>query len=293
MAMTMGVPAARLAGVPAVSTFHHVHRPLSGRAAARERLAVEVATRGAATVFVSQASLDSFAAVYRRDRPVPASWRVVHNGIDTRYFTPSMDGTPTPFPADLGLQGSRPVVTVLAALRDFKGIRHVVGGWPEVLRRYPDARLLLVGSGPEDPALRAQVDAAGLAGSVVFAGMRSDVPEVLRASDVVVLPSIYGENLPTVLMEAGACGRPVVASDVGGISDIVVDGETGVLVPPGDDARVAAAVLRLLDDPALGVRMGQAGRRRIEQHFDARGWARNLHDLYAGVAERVPVGAAR
>jgi len=293
MSMTMGVPAGRLAGVPVVSTFHHVHRTLTGRASARERLAVEVATRGAATLFVSQASLDSFAERYRPGRPVPGSWRVVHNGIDVDYFAPAPGPDRPAFPADLGLEG-RPVVTVLAALRDFKGIRHAVAAWPEVVARYPEARLLLVGSGPEEPALRSQVAAAGLTGSVVFAGMRSDVPEVLRASDVVLLPSIHGENLPTVLMEAGACGRPVVASDVGGISDIVADGETGLLVPPGSVPGVAAAVLRLLDDPALAARMGAAGRRRVEERFDARRWAGHLREVYEeAVQSPRPVAVTR
>ncbi|WP_395729535.1 glycosyltransferase family 4 protein [Nakamurella sp.] len=284
MAMTMAIPAARRAGIPAVGTFHHVHRPLSGRASGRERLAVEIATRSAAAIFVSQASLVSFADRYRRSKPVPASWTVVHNGIDLDYFTPAPDGGVTALPAGLGAgldpTGNGPVVTILAALRDFKGITHAIDAWPAVLAEQPTARLLLVGSGEQEPALRAQVARLGLTGSVVFAGMRSDVPEVLRGSDLVVLPSIYGENLPTVLMEAGGCGRPVVASDVGGISDIVADGETGLLVPPGDSPGIAAAILRLLADPDLRERMGQAGRRRMERLFDARLWARSLHVVY-------------
>jgi len=280
MSMTMAIPAARRAGIPAVGTFHHVHRPLSGRASARERLAVEVATRSAAAIFVSQASLTSFADRYRRSRPVPASWTVVHNGIDLDYFTSAPGGGVAPLPADLGLDGNGPVVTILAALRDFKGITHAIDAWPAVLARQPTARLLLVGSGEQEPALRAQVARLELTGSVLFAGMRSDVPDVLRGSDLVVLPSIYGENLPTVLMEAGGCGRPVVASDVGGISDIVADGETGLLVPPGDSPGIAAAILKLLAEQALGDRMGEAGRHRMERLFDARGWARALHGVY-------------
>ena len=284
MSMTMAIPAARRAGIPAVGTFHHVHRPLSGRASARERLAVEIATRSAATIFVSQASLTSFADRYRRSRPVPASWTVVHNGIDLDYFTPAPGGGVAPLPTDLGLgldsPGNGPVVTILAALRDFKGITHAIDAWPAVLAAQPTARLLLVGSGEEEPALRAQVARLNLTGSVIFAGMRSDVPDVLRGSDLVVLPSIYGENLPTVLMEAGGCGRPVVASDVGGISDIVADGETGLLVPPGDSPGIAAAILTLLADPDLRNRMGEAGRHRMERLFDARGWARALHAVY-------------
>lgn len=281
MAMTMAVPAARRAGIPVVVTFHHVHRPLSGRASGRERLAVEIATRSDAAIFVSQASLDSFAERYRRGRPVPASWTVVHNGIDLDYFTPPPGGGTAPLPADLGVdRADGRVVTVLAALRDFKGITHAIDAWPAVLARQPAARLLLVGSGEQEPALRAQVARLGLTGSVIFAGMRSDVPDVLRGSDLTVLPSIYGENLPTVLMEAGGCGRPVVASDVGGIADIVADGQTGLLVPPGDTAGLATAMVRLLDDPDLRERMGRAGRARMEQRFDARLWARSLRAVY-------------
>ena len=284
LAMTLAVPAARLAGVPTVSTFHHVYRPLSGRAAARERLAVEVATRGHSAVFVSRASRNSFAEVYRPER-IPASWTVVHNGIDLDYFSPAPDGEVAGLPADLGLGGNR-VVTIVAALRDFKGIVHAVRAWPMVVGQYPEARLLLVGSGEEEPALRAAVAQAGVGDSVVFAGMRTDVPEVMRGSEVVLLPSIYGENLPTVLMEAGGCGRPVVASNVGGISDIVADGSTGLLVEPGDPIAIAAALLRLLDDPGLGAQLGRNGRRRMERRFDARGWAENLRGLYEQVIAR-------
>ena len=279
MGMTLALPAAALAGVPAVGTFHHVYRPLTGRAAARERLAVEVATRSDAAVFVSQASLTSFADRYRPGRPPPPSWTVAHNGIDLDYFTPAPAGTLAALPADLGLRGQR-VVTIVAALRDFKGIGHAIRAWPQVAARHPDARLLLVGSGSEEPALRAEVDALGLRSRVVFAGMRADIPAVLRGSDVVLLPSIYGENLPTVLMEAGACARPVVASDVGGISDIVVDGETGLLAEPGNSDDLAKALLRLLDDPGSAAQLGVRGRRRVKQLFDARIWAENLRDLY-------------
>lgn len=294
MATTLGVPAAALAGTPSVSTFHHVHRPLLGRASARERLAIEISSRSAATIFVSRASLTSFEDRYCHGKPAPASWTVVHNGIDLDYFTPGDPGqSPFRFPAELGLEGHR-VVTVLAALRDFKGICHAVDAWPAVLARHRDARLLLVGSGPMEASLRAQVAAAQLGDSVVFAGMRSDIPDLLRASEVVLLPSIYGENLPTVLMEAGACARPVVASDVGGISDIVEHQKTGLLVPPGDSSAVASALLRLLSQPDLAAQMGRAARQRMERLFDAHVWARALRSVYQeAISDRHPVGADR
>lgn len=279
LAMTLALPAASLAGRPAVGTFHHVHRRLSGRAAARERLAVEVATRSDAAIFVSQASRTSFADRYRAGRAVPPSWIVVHNGIDVDYFSPPQDHALAPLPDDLRLGEAR-VVTIVAALRDFKGIVHAIRAWPTVVARHPDARLLLVGTGAEEASLRAAVAKHGVGDSVVFAGMRTDIPDVMRGSEVVVLPSIYGENLPTVLMEAGACGRPVVASDVGGIADIVADQVTGLLVEPADSAGIATAVISLLDDPERARALGCAARERIVSLFGAEVWARNLRRVY-------------
>ena len=279
MAMTMALPAARLAGRPAVATFHHVHRPLEGRAAASERLAVEVATRSEGAIFVSHASLASFAERYRRGRSLPPSWSVVHNGIDLDYFSPVRGRRMVTMPADLGLTGRR-VVTIVAALRDFKGIIHAVQAWPSVVSRYPDARLLLVGTGTEEASLRREASYRQVTDSVVFAGMRTDIPDVLRGSEIVVLPSIYGENLPTVLMEAGGCARAVVASDVGGIRDIVSHEETGLLVPPGDSPALASAILRLLDEPTLARQYGSCGRLRMQRLFDAHLWAANLRAVY-------------
>lgn len=113
-----------------------------------------------------------------------------------------------------------------------------------------------------------------------------DVPAVLAGSDLVVLPSTHGENLPTVLMEAGASGLATVASDVGGISDIVVDGVTGTLVPSGSPRELARAVVDLLDDDALRSRMGAAARRHVERHFSADVWAAKLLGVYQEAVHR-------
>ena len=279
MAITLGVPASRLAGRKAICTFHHVHRPLPGRAAWREKLAVEVASRSYQTIFVSEASRISFAEKYRKSGSIPKNWTVVHNGVDLSHFSPGYSRLPVEF----GLDG-RPVVTVLAAHRDFKGIRHAVEAWPIVRATRPDARMLLVGAGNETENLRRQVTGAGLDGDIVFAGTRSDVADILRASDIVLLPSVYGENLPTVLIEAAGCAKPVVASRIGGIPDIVDDGQTGLLTPPADPGAIAAALLTLLNNPERRVAMGEAARIHVEKHFDAINWARQLRALYEEAA---------
>jgi glycosyltransferase involved in cell wall biosynthesis len=286
MAMTIAVPAGAMAGRKVFSTFHQVHRPLPGRAAWREKLAVEVASRGYQTIFVSEASKLSYAEKYRPSGSIPKNWTVVHNGVDLSHFYPG----PGFMPPEFGVTG-HPVVTVLAAQRDFKGIKHAVEAWPIVRSGRPDARLLLVGVGEETESLRRQVTEAGLDGDIVFAGARSDVPEILRASDIVLLPSTYGENLPTVLIEAGGCAKPVIASRIGGIPDIIDDGVTGLMTPPGDANAIAGAILSLLGDPERRVAMGTAGRIHVEKNFDAINWARHLRALYEDAASGRPVGS--
>lgn len=279
MAMTLAVPAAALAGRPAVCTFHHVARPLSGRAAWRERLAVEAATRSRRALFVSEASRVSFQQVYR-PRRMPANWAVMHNGIDIANYIP---GQPDPaVRRDLG-GAAGPLVVLPAAFRDFKGIPVAIKAWPAVRERFGDAVLALVGGGDAEPQLRRLVADLGVGDSVVFAGVRTDMPEVYRAADVVLLPSLFGENLPTVLIESSATGCAVAASRIGGIPDIVIDGETGLLFEPGSPAAAADAVCRLLGDTGLRRRLGAAAEVRADREFSAAAWMARLRALYLDV----------
>lgn len=280
MAMTLAVPAAALARRPAVCTFHHVARPLEGRAAKRLRLAVEAASRSRRALFVSEASRRSFQEMYR-PKGLPANWAVMHNGIDISSFTP---GDPDPA-VRAELSGGRPgpLVVLSAAFRDFKGIQVAIRAWPMVRERFPDAVLSLVGGGELEAELRSLVADTGVAESVVFAGIRTDMPAVYRAADVVLLPSIYGENLPTVLIEASATGRAIAASRVGGIPDIVPDGSTGLLFEPGSESGLVDAVSQLLGDAALRERFGAAARLRAQEEFSSTVWLQRLESLYREV----------
>jgi len=119
----------------------------------------------------------------------------------------------------------------------------------------------------------------GLADRVRFLGWRPDVADVLQAADVVTLPS-RAEGLPLAVLEAMACARPVVATPVGGVPDAVVDEVTGLLIPPDDPHRLAAAILRLLRDRDTAGRMGAAGRRRVEESFSLEGFASGVEAVY-------------
>lgn len=277
MAMTLAVPAAKLVATPAVCTFHHVARPLAGRAAKRERLAVEAATRSRRALFVSEASRRSFVRAYRPGR-MPGNWDVMHNGIDISNYAPGQ-GVPG-LHGQLAGGGDGPVVVVPAAFRDFKGIPVAIKAWPTVRQRFPGAVLALAGGGELEGELRQLVAALDLAGSVVFAGVRTDMPDVYRAADVVLLPSTHGENLPTVLIEASATGCAIAASRVGGIADIVADGTTGLLFEPGSIEGLAGAVCRLLDDADLRRRLGAAASDRARAEFSATAWLGRLRTTY-------------
>ncbi len=280
MAMTLAVPAAALARRPVVCTFHNVYRPLEGRAEKRARLAVEAASRSDKAIFVSEESRESYRARYR-PQGMPENWVVVHNGINVANFSP---GAADPVVRrELG-GGSGPLVVAPGAFRDFKGLPVAIDGWIEVLRAFPDAVLSLVGGGELEAELRAQVAAAELEDSVVFAGVRTDMPNVYRAADVVVVPSIYGENLPTVVIEASASGRPIAASRTGGIPDILAD--TGVLFEPGNSSAFAEAVCALLSDEALRNTLGAAAAVRANDEFSSAAWVRHLSEIYREAIRR-------
>lgn len=276
--------AGRLTGVPVVSTLHHIPGPAVPRARVKEWLSVQLASRSDGFVFVSDAALRAFADRYRPHR---RTWTVIRNGVDLGAFSPR----PATFPRELGIPAGVPVVTIVAAMRRPKGHATALAAFASVLHRVPQARLLLVGDGPEKHRLRSLAAGPPLGDRVVFAGMRRDVSRLLQATTLALLPS-HTEALPTSLIEAAACGRAAVATRVGGTSEVIDDGVTGVLVPPGDPTSLAAAVTDLLEDEDRRTAMGSAARQLAEERFDHHRWVRELHALYATAAGmRPPVRA--
>lgn len=269
--------AARRLGIPCVSTLHHVPSPdRPRRELLKEQLWTRSAERGAALIYVSEAARRSAAALVGPPKP---SWRVLHNGVDLSAYSPAASAHSTRLPADLPVPPGSPVVTVVAALRAPKGHEVALRAWPRVRARVPGAVLLVVGEGPHGPVLRAMAGEG-----VIFTGTREDVPTILRASTLALLPSLT-EALPTVMIEAAACGLAAVATTVGGTPEVVDHGRTGLLVPPGNTDALVDAVTALLADPDRRSRWGVAARNLAEERFDLRRWAQRLSRLYeqAGV----------
>ncbi|HUO85873.1 MAG TPA: glycosyltransferase, partial [Thermoanaerobaculia bacterium] len=198
---------------------------------------------------------------------------VVHVGVECG----GEDRIATPEEAD------EPLVLCVAALKEYKGIAVLIEACRLLRESGARFRCEVIGSGPLEPELAAQIEAAGLAGLVHLVGsMRQDqVARRMSAASIVVQPSVVAadgqmEGIPVASMEALAAGRPLVASRLSGIPELVVDGETGLLVPPGDPGALAAAIRRLLADPLLAARLGEAGRRRVAHDFELAGTAAAL-----------------
>lgn len=219
----------------------------------------------------------------QRLHPLPSSkFTTVYPGIDPTLWRRAAPAEVEPLRRELGLQGKQ-VVTSVGRIRPIKGQGYLLEAVPAILARCPDTRVLFVGPGVQEPELRRRARQMGLEREVFFLGMRSDVRELLSLTDVLVLPSL-SEASPVVLMEAAFTGVPSVATRVGGVPEILLDGVTGMLVPPKDSQALARAIVELLRDPEKRVRLGQAATERANQAFDINRTVRQIEAEYLRVA---------
>jgi glycosyltransferase involved in cell wall biosynthesis len=207
---------------------------------------------------------------------------VIYSGTDLERFHPGADGRA--LRRELGLTARHLVVTQVG-VRSWRGWRDLLDAMTGLAPRRPDLRLLFVGAPPPRVAeIADEARTRGLGDRVLVLGHRDDVPAILAASDVVVDASYAGLGITGSIREALACERPVVATAVEGMPELVVDGETGLLVAPRAPAALAAAIERLLDDPTAAQAMARAGRKRVEAHFSLRAKLDATEALYRRLA---------
>ena len=198
--------------------------------------------------------------------------KVIPNGIPVATFSrpanPTLRATFTSIPG-------RPIILTPARLDKQKGHIYLLKAATQV----PDALFLLVGDGPERTDLETQVQQLNIADRVLFLGFRQDIPELLSICDMMVLPSLF-EGLPLSILEAMAAGKPVIATNIGGTSEAVTDGVTGLLVPPADPAALAGAISRLLDNPGLASDLAEAGLKAVSREFSLEIMTKRICQLY-------------
>jgi len=283
-----GVYALRIAErlrIPLVTTFHGFEATQTSTAMLRSGKPSwwnyvlhrrELARRGMLFICVSE-------FIRRRVLALrfPESRTVVHyTGVDTRAIRPPVT------------RSAIPTILHVARLVETKGTRYLLAAFAKLARKYPEAELQIVGEGPLEGALRAQADKLGVSSAVRFLGARphAEVLKLMSSSWVLSLPSVTAptgesEGLGMVLLEAAACGVPVVATWHNGIPEAVVDGATGFLCPERDVNALTERLSELLRDEGLRVRMGSAARQRAEQHFDLRRQSAALVRMYNEVLE--------
>ena len=211
--------------------------------------------------------------------------RVIHNGIP-----PAGEGRVEPRMAELSRRG--PVIGALTLLRPGKGLETLIAAAVRVLAGHPTAQIAIVGAGPQLDELSAQARSLGVAHAVHFLGPSADPLGTLRGMHVFVHPS-WAEALPYVLLEAMSLARPIVASDVGGISEAVIDRESGLLTAARDEQALARALLELLDDPNRATRLGQEALRRMSAEFTLTGMIDRVSSVYAEIVPAAPSAGGR
>ncbi len=209
----------------------------------------------------------------------PHKVSILYNCIDPAPFATDKTAQRTQIRQEFGIPPAAPLIGVVGRLHPQKGLPHLLNALPHTRQQLPETRLLIVGDGELQDELSAQAQKLGLSDVIIFTGARSDIPDILAALDLFVLPSLW-EGLPLAVLEAMAAGLPVVATAVGGVPELVTDGETGRLVPPGDTVALAQAIIAILSQPSQSQMMGAAGQARAASDFNAATITRQLEALY-------------
>ena len=288
-ANVFALPAARWAGAPVIVASIRDRGVYLSR---KQKTVQRYVCRMADCILVNAEAIKDWLVNQGYD---PARIVIIRNGVDLTRFPagPAADTLRKEF----GIPDGAPVIGVVGRVRTLKGIEDAIDAAAIASARHPTLRLLVIGESlttrdgvtMEDRAyvdsLRARARAAGLGDRAIFTGYRADVPALLSQLSVSVQPSL-NEGLSNVVLESMAAAAPTVATRVGGTPEALVPGVTGLLVPPADPATLASAVERLLDDPALAIGLGRAGRQRIEDTFALDRMHQATAQLYDDLLER-------
>lgn len=254
-------PVGKLAGVPAVIETPHVRE--KWRKGWKSSFLIDRMAAHAVDRFIAVSHANARYLAEEKGLPTEKI-TVIQNGcdisrIDKSHFRNDLKRS-------LGFQDDDPVLLVAARLEEQKGHRVLIDAMATITHEFPNARLICLGEGVLRPTLEAQIRNRGVSKSVRMLGFQANIQDWLGICDISVLPSFY-EGLPLVAVEASACGKPVVATDVDGTPEIVVNGRSGLLVPPGDSGKLAEAICSLLKNPDLRREFGAFGRSYVRETF--------------------------
>ncbi len=272
-----GTLAVKLARVPIVVSTKHNDNAFRRHSfyAFLDRLASKFADR---IIVISDHLKRFFADVERLD---PGKMIRIYHGLDPVWVEgqSSTIAGPISVQEEFGIPPNAPLAAVIARLNPQKGHTYLLTAFAKVIEALPEARLLVVGDGHLRGDLEKQTEELRITHRVIFTGWRNDIPRLIADLNLLILPSLW-EGFGLVLLEAMMMGKPIVASGVSAIPEIVVDGVTGLLVPPRDPEALAEAIIALLQNRERAEAMGRAGRARVERYFSLERMVQQTEALY-------------
>ena len=227
-------------------------------------------------------AVEDFVRDYERIKP--AKTVVIYNGVDEDRFTTYKNTSS--IKAQLGIDSGDSVVGTVSSLTPHKGHKYLFQAAPRILDVFPTTRFLIVGDGILREKLEEQIKNLNLASYVIFAGTRKNIPDFLSIMEIFVLPSCSREGLGISIIEAMAAEKPVVATDIGGIPEVVKNGETGFLVPPQNPEALAHAIIELLRNPRKAKTIGKQGRIRFKEKFTNKRMLSEVENLYKSLIDQ-------
>ncbi|GLI18569.1 glycosyl transferase group 1 [Tepidanaerobacter syntrophicus] len=278
----------------------HTHASFAGRIAGKMAGAKVVMTRhsimggGAGPVkrmitrLISRIFTDKIIAISRAvkinliESGVPADMiTIIYNGIDTTKFE-CVKGT---LRKELNITPDTPIIGMVARLVPEKGYEYAINAFYRVIKDYPNALLVIIGSGSLEKNLKNMCSELGIESNVIFMGYRQDVENLMADFDLFVLSSV-SEGLGLSLLEAMALGKPVVATITGGIPEVIKDGTNGLLVQPGNDVYLAESIVKILSDKDLARRLGDEAKKTVVEKFSSKTMIEKTEKVYQEVLQR-------
>lgn len=276
-ATVLGSVGSWLLRIPNTTTLHTLDNPQKGSSHWRNELSWAcMRLFSTKLIAVSNSTRDH---LIKYGRIQPQKIITMYNGIDPSNFKPVSGDIRDAKRKELGIPDNAFLFLTVAVLREAKGIQFMLKAMTNIIRSLPNAHYLIVGAGDYESALKNEVETSHLEHRVTFAGQRTDIPDFLSISDLFVLPTLI-DALPTVLIEATAAGKAIVASNVGGVPEIVENEVNGLLVQPGDPAQLEKACLALAQDRAKRAAMESAGLRIAQEKFNIHTQVSTLGQLY-------------
>lgn len=243
-------------------------------------VALDVLTSGLTDMYISTSEAGRM-AVHHRERIPLSKILTIPNGIDLTKYTPEhVDSQKLKhFRKIFEIDPRTQVIGIVANLCKMKGHKIIVDALPSIQKSFPELKCLFVGTDFLNGEIHRYVNEKHLEHIIVFTEFQKDIPEMLSLLDVFLLPSQW-EGLPTALLEAMAMKRPIVASSVGGIPEIIISEQTGLLIPPEDPDALAEAVVFLLENPHVAHAMGEASYKLIREHFSVQSFVAQMEAVY-------------